>query len=72
MISAGVSNARKLFEKMDADGSGQVSTEELLRELTRPKTGLQRSDSMIDLARSIDTSGDGEISYGEFENWVGC
>ena len=77
----GVSNARKLFASMDTDGSGQVSTDELLSKLVsnravseagagRARSGMQRTGSMAQLMASIDSSGDGEISFGEFSSWI--
>jgi Ca2+-binding EF-hand superfamily protein len=56
-----------LFEKMDEDGSGSVSSEEMTDAMIR--VGLASSQQEIDdiLARG-DSDGDGELTFNEFMN----
>ena len=53
------------FKKFDADGNGFISTKELSDILSRMGRHLSRSDVEA-MVKSLDTSGDGRISFEEF------
>ena len=56
---------RKAFRQFDQDGSGYIQADEL--ENIMQKMGRRVKKSEIDeLVRSLDTSGDGKISFEEF------
>lgn len=53
------------FKKFDADNNGYITTTELSHILSRMGRHLSRQD--VDaMIKSIDTSGDGRISFDEF------
>ena len=61
-----MTDVKELFETFDADGSGRISTQEvagLLTKLGAPKPAA----AVAALVAQVDTDGDGEVSYAEFE-----
>ena len=61
-----MADVKELFETFDADGSGRISTQEvagLLAKLGAPKPAA----AVAALVAQVDTDGDGEVSYAEFE-----
>jgi hypothetical protein len=60
---------RDWFEALDADGSGDISVDELEEPLI--SIGLvQSKDDLEDMISKYDSSGDGEIDFGEFVKMV--
>ncbi len=56
---------RVAFRQFDQDGSGYIQADEL--ETIMHKMGRRHDKSQIDaILRSLDTSGDGKISFDEF------
>ena len=55
------------FQMLDSDGSGQISSQELLQLLAGEEFRDVYSQTQLDQAiREIDQNGDGEIDYQEF------
>lgn len=64
-----MSQHKDLFERLDTDGNGTISKEELKSGLS--ELGMNIDDSKIDSFFSmVDIDGDGEISYPEFTAFV--
>lgn len=58
--------ARKVFERYDLDGDGQVTAEEY-RQVVAELEGSQISEAQArELIASLDTDGDGRMSFEEF------
>lgn len=53
------------FKKFDADGNGFITTQELNHILTRMGRHLSQADAEA-MIKSLDSSGDGKISFDEF------
>lgn len=53
------------FKKFDADGNGFITTKELSDILSRMGRHLSRNEVEA-MIKSLDTSGDGKISFDEF------
>ena len=53
------------FKKFDADGNGFITTQELSHILTRMGRHLSQADIEA-MIKSLDSSGDGKISFDEF------
>ncbi|CAF1319238.1 unnamed protein product [Rotaria sordida] len=53
------------FKKLDADGNGYITANELNYILSRMGRNLSRND-IDSIVKSIDSSGDGKISFNEF------
>lgn len=53
------------FKKFDADGNGYITTNELSDILSRMGRHLSRKEVEA-IIKSIDTSGDGKLSFDEF------
>lgn len=53
------------FRKFDADGNGYITTSELSHILSRMGRHLSRADVEA-MVKSLDSSGDGKISFPEF------
>ena len=61
---------KKSFDAFDADGSGEIDSEEL-GELVR-QLGLVRTDEQLqEMVRSVDADGSGEIDFEEFCTMLG-
>ena len=60
---------RRLFDAIDADGSGSLDAEEIGK--LCEDMGAKLSDEELELAvRAIDTDGSGEVSFDEFCEWI--
>ncbi|WP_438489984.1 EF-hand domain-containing protein [Streptomyces sp. S186] len=58
--------ARKVFERYDIDGDGQVTAEEY-RKVVAELEGLELTESQAqELIDSVDTDGDRKMSFEEF------
>ncbi|MBD9735238.1 EF-hand domain-containing protein [Streptomyces sp. H28] len=58
--------ARKVFERYDLDGDGQVTAEEY-RQVVAELEGSQITEAQArELIASLDTDGDGRMSFEEF------
>jgi Ca2+-binding EF-hand superfamily protein len=62
-------NLRKIFAELDADGSGGVDASEFRSWLDKQGLSLLHQDGKA-LLESMDTSGDGMLSYSELEAFV--
>lgn len=63
-----LSMAREIFDKIDVDGSGSITADELAllsRKSGRPIEGEALKKVMLEL----DADGSGEVDFGEFERW---
>ncbi|MES1917425.1 MAG: hypothetical protein MHM6MM_009151, partial [Cercozoa sp. M6MM] len=64
-----VDELRQIFESMDTDHNGVLTSAELLESLRR--MGLPHSRSTVeDMMDAADTSGDGSITFLEFVHFV--
>ena len=57
-----IKELKDLFKQLDVNGDGSLSLEELKKGLA----GKANGDNILDLLRSADTDGSGEINYTEF------
>ena len=57
---------REEFNRMDVDGSGFISKDEMLRIITKDYTLKNMEDEAKKCLDEIDVNGDGRISYPEF------
>lgn len=63
-----LSMAREIFDKIDVDGSGSITADELAllsRKSGRPIEGAALEKVMLEL----DVDGSGEVDFGEFSTW---
>ena len=63
-----LSMAREIFDKIDVDGSGSITADELAllsRKSGKPIEGEALKKVMLEL----DADGSGEVDFGEFERW---
>jgi hypothetical protein len=63
-------NADTLFDRIDADGSGQIDAAELQHALGEMGCGVDDEDVEY-LLELMDTDGDGQISLDEFKSFIG-
>ncbi|CAE7410041.1 CML12 [Symbiodinium pilosum] len=59
---------RQTFKKYDTDGEGLLDMEELSKALQN--LGSLTSEEVRNVCASLDASGDGNVSFDEFANWV--
>ena len=55
----------KAFQEIDADGSGQLSRDEIEGALKRMQVNIEKN-KLDEIVKNCDADGDGNISYGEF------
>ncbi|MFM9369918.1 EF-hand domain-containing protein [Streptomyces sp. Da 82-17] len=63
--------ARKVFDRYDVDGDGQLTAEEyrqVVAELGEPGVTVEAAQELID---AIDTDGDRKVSFDEFRASMG-
>ena len=58
--------ARRLFDKFDADSTGTLSSEELFQALSRCGYSGER---ILEIMQDVDEDGSGEISYAEWDTY---
>eukprot|EP01012_Entosiphon_sulcatum_P012635 TRINITY_DN17958_c0_g1_i1.p1 TRINITY_DN17958_c0_g1~~TRINITY_DN17958_c0_g1_i1.p1 ORF type:complete len:629 (-),score=129.57 TRINITY_DN17958_c0_g1_i1:13-1899(-) len=59
---------RAIFDMVDADGSGEVSTEEFWHAMADLDTGLT-ADDITEMMRELDRDGSGQVNFREFKNF---
>jgi Ca2+-binding EF-hand superfamily protein len=60
---------QQIFNTIDADGSGGVNIDELIRAFGKMNLSVMTKDAE-DLMKAIDSDGDGQISFCEFETFM--
>lgn len=60
---------QEVFSKFDADGNGEISSQEMARVLTKLNKTLTREDCDRMFQR-IDVNGDGTLQWQEFVDWM--
>jgi Ca2+-binding EF-hand superfamily protein len=58
-------NLKAAFDRFDLDGNGEITLDEL-----REVLGDDDENSLIDLIKSVDKNGDGQINFEEFKNMM--
>ena len=65
-------DVRGFFSKIDIDGGGTLTVDELLRGCKRLVAGNVEDEDMRSLLSKIDVDNSGEISIGEFAEFIGA
>ena len=62
---ASQAKVREIFDQFDTDGSGTVSTDELLRLITACNLDMSAED-VAKMVEEVDADGSGEVEFDEF------
>eukprot|EP01022_Parablepharisma_sp_SALTPOND_P016845 TRINITY_DN2570_c1_g1_i1.p1 TRINITY_DN2570_c1_g1~~TRINITY_DN2570_c1_g1_i1.p1 ORF type:complete len:2323 (+),score=343.15 TRINITY_DN2570_c1_g1_i1:72-6971(+) len=60
----------KLFAKLDENGDGKVSEEELYRGLLASRRGKITKEEVKEIMQQLDANGNGYLDYNEFRNYM--
>ena len=63
-----LSMAREIFDKIDVDGSGSITSDELAL-LSRKSGKPIQGEALVKVMAELDVDGSGEVDFGEFSAW---